>query len=829
MTSSKKLTWIATVAVVVATLVIVNWPQSAERIDVDVVTPRDTIATEAAEFVDGVAREVPVDDGTSTAPDIAPMTEPSTTSLRVRVVHADEEPARGVIVVLAEGTTPFDRGVTDTTGAAVFEGRDEPATVYVGGASFGIDSLELEACHGEAVVRVAGSRAEVSGVVLLDGAPATIPLGLRAMGDVTHVPWNIRAALKLDQTGIARSTIDLGQHTDTEGAFRFADIPADWNGHFSFGLAYALAGELDGWARPEVAAGDRNVVLDLRRIPVLRGTVVLPDGVTPAVHAAVTARIEHRDSSVGMTWFADEAGRFAMPMADGPVVGFAGTVEAASGDARATFEVGEVSDALDHDLGVITLRETRSVTLRVIDDEGNPVRGALANMTSSDTVSHPTNNDGDTVIEGMSGTPITGIEVWAHPFAMATVDIPAPLPTTPFPVTLTRCATVEVVAVGESRGCSVRLALRGPPSARYVTSYLRQRVIREATGIKPNRGGSTNRQTSPSGVQVLRHLPFEQGRAIFSCIPHDTTVEVEVFDHTGSMVWTSGTTALRRGEQRRLDVIVPEPGVLRGRILDSDGLPVSGARISLRASPSGGALPLAGQQTAAANSDAEGRFELDDLRAPTITAVVKRMGFVRREITDVPRPAGEWLVTLETARMVDVVFVNASGSFEPVTWLQAVDGDTRLQCDVTRSNTLPTADSPQSARRARDAHWTARDLPRRDVELQVRRTDGTTHRVSAPLGEGELRVTLPATGTIEITFEPPHTAVTLSAQIDGEQTPRRISADDTGRGLLECVAVGTRTITLQERRNDAPRDAPWTRLAELRVDVSPGAAHTVEF
>ncbi len=357
------------------------------------------------ERVEGVA--VPSVDADVAGPeDVVPGSREALTRsdvpVRVRVEHADGEPAAGARLVLHDAYRALSEARADAEGRALLrlprDARDDVCVAVVGvlwgvhdeplalpddvGASDGIGTrgalaeLVIRLPHAgliAGVLTVEGKLPETDVELALwgrDWKPATLPEAL----------WRELAGANSDKDGrwqVAR--VRAG-----DGSFAFRGIPHDARGFVHPPPSHEFVAEPKVRGSYPIAGPAEGLVLDLVPFHWIRGRVV-DGGGAPIAGATVRVgrlgptRVDYEDR----TETAGD-GRFVLRRRR-PVLSEGATayVEARSPDGRLTVARMVAGDWYEHDFGDWVLDAAGSRVVRVLDARGAPIRGAAVHWNAS--------------------------------------------------------------------------------------------------------------------------------------------------------------------------------------------------------------------------------------------------------------------------------------------------------------------------------------------------------------------------------------------------------------------------------------------------------------
>jgi protocatechuate 3,4-dioxygenase beta subunit len=306
--------------------------------------------------------------------------------------------------------------------------------------------------------------------------------------------------------------------------------------------------------------------------------------------------------------------------------------------------------------------------------------------------------------------------------------------------------------------------------------------------------------------------------------------DVQAGDNTGLYVRAPGYTVAkeRLADVRENDTItgltirLRAAAIVEGHVVDSSGLPVSGARIFLGSIPSehsGG--------SSLARTDAEGFFRLDTLAPGThrLAGVHSSHGLATTELV------------LTAGRVTNTQIVLSLGG--QVEGYVTSAGQPLAGMDVSvKSRTV----SSKSAMTDQDGFYSIAGIPAEDVTItSIYRSEETFRRLTREgvVEDGQVTVAnfdfVLGTATIEghiISSDMAITRAWVGAQMllpDGNQEHNDTSADETGYYVFEGVPAGSTTLSIEvtfEDGTEISRDfeAVTTDGQTTRMDVDMASA-----
>lgn len=448
---------------------------------------------------------------------------------------ADDRPLIGADALLLKGGAWVARERADGEGAARFPADGAEATLVVladGAAPF---RTTLVCARGAVIVRAPGAAA-VAGRALVDGAAPREPLALTFRPE-DGFPGT--ADLPPTEPGVRRTDV-VRLDVAADGAFRLTGLAEGAIGR----LAWPTEFEHEDSATPRalvVTAPTKDLVLRLRRAPLLTGRVVGPDGRTPIPKAEVVVRIQWGMLAQDFAVVADSEGRFVQGLAKCPSSGLPpATVDLTATDSEGRGRVRRaVSGAFDRacDAGDVALAaEAPERAIRALR-----AGGAAADAAASGAEGRIFRADetGRIVVDGPGP-----FQVGAPGCVRATVGDDA-FKNGEAVVDLADGAALEIVALNAAgkvaEGRVVRVRSAGLLPGGVVDPLFRALCVGEIDA-----GGRFD------GTGRLFVRPDAEGRVLVPEIAADADADVALMDGTGSdaAVLREATVNVGRGKQR---------------------------------------------------------------------------------------------------------------------------------------------------------------------------------------------------------------------------------------------------------------------------------------
>ena len=675
----------------------------------------------------------------------------------VRVVDAaTERPIAGATVQCWDADGEVVSGTTAADGSVTFAPVAGSGGVLVRGCGRAPVAQPIAALRGEVTVRcVRGER--VGGRMLVDGTPApaglALELTLRASDpDADQLDAAVPAVVRdlLRRHAAAAETV-----TDAQGDFVFSGLAADWAGELVVPRTHWLlpqSGQLVDGDRLLLTAPSEGLRVETTQLPAVCGRVEWANGGEPVAKAFVILQeITFADGtpmSMRMAW-ADDGGRFVLPLtpdaSDQRARWLVPQLRSEPVRVRLSAQCGSsVQHTLEQGGGPVDLRADVVLRLerpvvrrfRAVDPDGRPIAGARA-LEQDGGLGAPTRADG----LGTSANPsflcvgAPGRQLVALPLiGSGSPELGRHEDLRRAVIGASDHAPIDIVlAAGNALHVQVRTARGGGTSAHAVALQNVDPGIpaidRNADGLRRRFGGAA--YDAINDGYRLDH----QGAATLSSLRPGVRCRVVVRDALGGTLGSHDVVTPELGEEQNVDVtIAAPPRTLRGRVVDSNGAPVTLAKVALRKP----GLAPGFDRGIDLRTGADGRFTHGPfLVAGDVVVTVHRIGFgaTTRTLTAADFDTEVQLV-LPTARRATVRIVDERGAPMPDLLLVVETGTPRR---VDQQRTAP-------------GEFVCSDLPDRDVTVATSFA-GRWYRAPLPVASErvELRVPRPA----RVRIEPP--------------------------------------------------------------------------
>ncbi|TAH39253.1 MAG: carboxypeptidase regulatory-like domain-containing protein [Planctomycetota bacterium] len=720
-------------------------------------------------------------------------------SLELRFLDSAGAPLPGAAFALLQGSTRLASGLADGAGTVRV-----PAA---GGSAQLVLAAPGHAPHLETLVLDPGTRElrltagfAVAGHVFVDGAPAREPVALaleseRPQFEVTAEVLEALAGVA-DLEGAGPTYLRL--RSDASGWFRCDGLPADWSGTLRctednyMGEAYSL--ENYGAAILQVPAPRADLVLRLRRVPVLRGRVRQADGAAPTEPPSVSARMSYRNRSMSTGRQTDAEGGFRVPVRDPNLSALSLRIQPAGAPA---FEHPVDPIPPDWNVGDILLPAVREIAFVALDLQGQAVAGVRASADEGQSWSAPSGGDGrGTVAALMQACTLRGR---APGYLSERPEVPE---SATGPVTLWMRASNELrVHVTDPEGAPVPgamvvLGLDGPMlEGEDALNSLSERVFP---------GQMMGASWSDTMQQVELALD-RNGRLGITGLRAGVRLRLQVRPPAGQALHDEELPPMPAFGLLEREIVARERGrEFRGRVLDPGGRPIANAQVVLSAG--GPDYVITGNENR--STDAQGEFTFEQVVGPTLRISIEAGDYVPflQEDYLLP-PEGEVAqFRLEPGYLVAVLVRREDG--EPLdAWVHAAAPGGRSYSGETRSK----------------GHYLLRGLPPGTIDVRI--TVGEANFAQAhDSRQPELLVELAATGTVELSL--PDTvpagawgALHLERSDGGPACDLYFSRapDSDGVVLLSDAPAGTYAASVRVYVDpDITGGDPWRTLAGPR-------------
>jgi hypothetical protein len=532
-----------------------------------------------------------------------------------------------------------DLAQTDETGRAqVYARPGVTVEASVWGEAFYpfVKVVRLDSGTREIVVP---TRSTVAGHVSVDGRPPVEPVGL-----------GLYASRDPEAQALPN---DLGMLVGPTGRFEFFNLPDRWHGYISIAGEYVLSSEESGTL--DVPRPNPELTINLTERPVIKGRLVSNEKKEP-IYGSIQVNAESDEtggsgSRQSSQLFSNDAGRFRVyvePQTTRVTV----ELSDASRLGTRTIEVAGPFDVV-RNLGDVEIGAVRDLVFRVQDAESRPVAGAVASIPATWSKSEPTAEDGRAAIKTDSNK--RELRVGKLGYATAVVQLPESLPTT-LDVRLER---------GNQLTIDVKLPNGNPISSSSAVLVLRSDTpmftgvdgMSEEMFARTGASEAIEEHSVSTGSSWIKYA-IEQGRVVVGGLRAGATFAVELRGWKLNDLLVEDFVVMPASGTKELALKAPRlPQVFVGAVRAVDGKPVAEAA---------GALFLPGvadrRVPAEFQTDAEGRFSVDDLFVDTVGIWIEKSRFVPIVEDRVAFTGGaERMFTMVASRVVTVALVNEQG------------------------------------------------------------------------------------------------------------------------------------------------------------------------
>lgn len=491
--------------------------------------------------------------------------------MTVRVRHADGSPAQGNEIVFYDGSRVVASAFSDASGSASFARPASAVDVFVLGASWEPRREALEPDASEVEVTLPGG-AELTGRIRIDGGAPERPVVVGFLASMTAIdgagyPGDLPDAVLLHCLRRRPSLCSL--LTGDEGEFRFCGLPESWRDGYLVLPPYLTTHE--GKECLPVAPLPEGGVLDCRYLPAATGRALGIQG-EPLREADVQVRVSAITSMgeriVRLSGTTDGSGYFRVPfrsqiidvgsgrgrthdLLQDDAAGHAERIEVSLGDPRTSSATILTRDDVDVtgkvDLGDVVLQPVSEVRFRVLDPEGRPIPGAVAQPEEDYLqASEPTDEGGYGVLRGVPRTAtVAWVSAWGHD--RVSMGLPEERSATTR-IELPPAAVLRVHCAEELLAPGLRVRFSGNPL------FPRSQVQRIPPGTY--RGRLTALRSSFEDGGSFEELEFEPERDTpieLSGLRVGGAVRIQVF-RGDARIGEERTVVLQRGERRSIEL-----------------------------------------------------------------------------------------------------------------------------------------------------------------------------------------------------------------------------------------------------------------------------------
>ena len=629
---------------------------------------------------------------------------------------------------------------------------------------------------------------EVRGRVIEDGGVPRRPIRLHlSWGDkatgLESVDWKIERELR--ERGFI--VPDETRWTEADGSFVFSRQRLGARGGLRLHCTHVVANAplSVNTAESSVAVQVDGKPLRIEAItrPIVEGRLVWSDDGSPVEDGELTYQISDRDgsSSYSMSVSADPDGYFAVGLLieswraltteqRTEALNRLGTlrlwrIETVSKSARLiSRDLPLEGLSYPHDMGAIALERTRGLVVRVLDAEGRPLAGA-AIASAINRVRTDEHGEATLACWGHAEEEIV-VLAEGHALGLFTLGDAPSAGDEPWELRLHPGIELVFQLKGPDGGPPENVELEVSWDETPYQRSERCNAPFDRLHSMLARGGFDSGSWKTVAPHLASDVTFEpdfDGEARMIALLPDKRLRLRLLHAQGHTLLEREITTPSRAGVETISIVVPPEetsasgrAILRGRVVDENGRPLRGARVSVDLGP----------RWVGFNCDEKGAFQSSPLEPGTVSYTARASGHVASEYTELELWPGMPALTivLPTARKVDLHIHDEAGH--------------RL-----RLREIKTIDSAGRSYRG----WSAapglavfEQLPREPRELAV--TVGLRHWTQ-PIGADDLEATfvLPAHGTLVASFthgELPAEADSLVLLVDARDGSEPLRVDD---------------------------------------------------
>lgn len=423
---------------------------------------------------------------------------------------------------------------------------------------------------------------------------------------------------------------------EPNGHFQMDGLDFNWSGALRISRGYVLCsvsapGEMTYGSEIEVSKLSQDLQIEVTQLPFFTGRILTPDGLGGVagiqIRGVATFNPE-KMNGILVEAITLEDGSFRMPIVlteerlrdtwcDSPqsIVPFDVDLECVGNEQwGSTTLVQELDPSGDPwNLGDIRLTDWVKIPFLVVDENGNPLSGALG---YSGELSEPTGADGRSFMR-IHGS-VEKIAFGAKGYSSFEMELPKPLPAE-LKVTLQRATAIEVSwTAPEGIDMSLlTLSLAGEQGViEQASLYVPfEYAFQRAFGVKPE--GSTGR--SDLVQKAFWSLKKNQKSFELWGLRPGVPIQVSLVD-SGKAPVSAVEVVLRAKETRKINLeIAFAPVTLSGSVVDDSGLVVPGAMVWVSTSRG---------QSIGSETNEQGQFSIAGIGAPQVAIEVTKEGYV---------------------------------------------------------------------------------------------------------------------------------------------------------------------------------------------------------
>jgi len=625
-------------------------------------------------------------------PKVLRMVEPASGlsragSVAVTVVDAAGRPVPQVRLVPWVGEELRDEKITDASGQATLQACAGSGGIAVLAPGYRVvhrveefvgDPIRIELQEGFALsgrVEFQQAQADMTDFVLRHISPT--------LQSPKEVPQSVQEQLK--EKGASMIAVHIPLQPD--GSFTVRGLPSNWEGRLKMPrgfMAYASSeGEVGvSGSFVHLNSLSSNLVLQVMELPYFSGRVVTPDGTKGVADAGVivqpyfTVARNEPGSMFGLGGVSDADGYFRVPIAVGSKEDRIAWSEDANLVRRYAAEVslvqcGEWADAefqkmdlglLENpwELGEFAVGERKELSVRVLDENGQPLKGALVKTYE---MAERTNDEGETTAFLADDT--TQVLIAASGYRPLAAELPDSLE-----------QTLEV-QLAPANKVKVKWDLPDGVDLRnvYLWTESENDVYWKGNSELNSLNGNLRREESKRtywlggthkgmNYQVVALEPG-QNEVLLWGLQTETSLQFKLSTRKGEAFTNVESITLMEGEWKEIELRFERfPLQISGLVTDQAGNPLGNVEVNLP-SPDG--------TLGRALTKQDGLFHLGGLNATEVDMRLSKAGYAAQILENLaPSQRGEGLtLVLETERVVTVFLRGSEGENYLDGWVES--------------------------------------------------------------------------------------------------------------------------------------------------------------
>jgi hypothetical protein len=730
----------------------------------------------------------------------------NSSAARFTFIESDDSPAANATVALVDEHDVVQSATTDKDGSLDLPASGAHVDAYIARTRALPFHATLALDAGTHRVELPAGK-EVSGRVRVNGAAPDRPIELVLNSDRPPLESSRARAAVAKVFGFDDYRwVSVRQSTASDGGFRWNGLPDDWSGSIFVSSFYRVLGpSLREWGENNVRldASTSGLLVDLERLPCLKGRVVEVSDRTPVAGAPITWMIAWSDglNNTNLGARTDEHGRFEVALKES---GFLWVELSELTDANgrglghARFERDQLGPDLD--VGDISLErpQSRDIHFFVHDRDAHPIPGALARVGTQ--YSHPTDERGRGELVAV---PIDAklLRFCARDFRPARIQLPD-ASTDPIDVALEPTNELAITVFGIPKESNADVAL-------HLVSA--EPLFDSSSGWLPDWfsfsftvGHCWSASPAQHGRPGVANCALDDlGR----CVVHDlrtaAVITLQVIGPMGMVLHEESLGSIASTEHRSVVVhLEPAGRELEGHVLSEDGSPLANAHVLLRRSQ---------EDSASVDTDGSGRFHFWLVAEEALELSASHPGWVTCDVKDVSPSNASTPIDIRLERGHDLAIDVVDPRGRPV-----ADVHVRVRPDARSRWWGGIPD--------RRGGYVVRDLPLAPCTVVVD-VSGRSFERKHDLREPRLRIELPEFGRVAFHWQ--HSVDTeddraVSVRLrpvapDAEALEWQMGSVAEGAHTFENVFPGEYTISI-DRWSRTSDDTPvvWTPIMPLQ-------------